>query len=522
MPEQTVPNWLRRKQRRARRPYRWSPEEDAQLQRLYGQAARPGVARRLTETLRRLTGDEAAQRSISAAFARAVQLGLEVRPADDEASLIWLARVSGVSNGVLCEAAWSGALPSTRRAGRRWVKAGDWEVWLARYRARQGDGTAICTGGHPWAGRKPQLPPGRDGDYTPFPGDWTPAEEQFLVDHLGILSDEEIAQALGRSPAAVPRRRSKRGLPAPSKHPEYITPKRIAKALGINEHLPIRWVKSGLLPGRRLPLDGVVHVVRRVTFLRWFVNPHNWIYFGLGERIRDPHLRRLFELKQARWQDAWWTLGQVAAYHGVERYDVAHAVEDGRIAAVKWGKRWVLKSEATRPGLALCRGKRHDFSRNWPEELDAFVVLARAVGLSYLAIARLARLSRGGLVAWRLRSLHRRGRIPALVESHGLRVLYDAESGRLLADWKAYRGRFPALTRALARFERGKPLTKDEAAMVAGVLAAWGEWQAETDEQRAAAGGQRRAANLGPAALRGAYERLRQWGIDPLHRTLPG
>jgi hypothetical protein len=429
--------------------------------------------------------------------------------------------VSGVSDAVLCQATWSGALPSTRRAGRRWVKAGDWEVWLARYRARQGQGKVVCTAGHPWAGRKPHLPPGRDGDFTPPPGAWTPAEEQFLVDHLGTLSDEEIAQALGRSCAAVHQRRSKRGLPAPSKHPEYITPKKIAAALGISDKLPMRWVESGLLPGRRLPLDGVVHVVRRVTFLRWFVNPRHWIYFRLGKRIRDPHLRRLFELKRARWEDAWWTLDQVAAYHGVARYDVCYAVEAGRIAVVKWGKRWVLKSEATRPGLAFYQGKGSDPDRNWPEALDAFVVLARAVGLSYTAIAHLARLSNCGLVAWRLRALHARGRIPALVESQGLRVLYDAGSGRLLADWKAYRARFPALARALARFERGKSLTKDETAMVAGVLAVWGEWQAETDEQRAAAGGQRRAANLGPAALRGAYERLRQRGIDPLRMDLP-
>jgi hypothetical protein len=76
--------------------------------------------------------------------------------------------------------------------------------------------------------------------------------------------------------------------------------------------------------------------------------------------------------------------------------------------------------------------------------------------------------------------------------------------------------------RALARFERGKPLAPDETAMVAGVLAIWGEWQAETDEQQAAAGGQCRAANLGSAAPRGTYERLRQRGIDPLRSDLPG
>jgi len=51
--------------------------------------------------------------------------------------------------------------------------------------------------------------------------------------------------------------------------------------------------------------------MRHVTFLRWALNPMNWIYFRL-HHIRDKHLRRLLALKQKRWNDKWLTPGQVA------------------------------------------------------------------------------------------------------------------------------------------------------------------------------------------------------------------
>jgi hypothetical protein len=143
------------------------------------------------------------------------------------------------------------------------------------------------------------------------------------------------------------------------------------------------------------------------------------------------------------------------------------------------------------------------------------------VGLSYPSIAELAKTGRS-TVPFRLKSLHERGRIPALIEEHGLHVLYDADTGRLLADWKEYRDRFPALARAMARFEEGKPLTKDETAMVAGVLAAWGEWQARTDKQRATAGALRHTANVSQTALLRAYARLWYRGVDPLGTCLFG
>ncbi len=489
---------------------------------MYGQASRPTIARLLTETLRRVTGDEAAERSTRSLNVHAHQLGLEVSPPADETYLSHLARVGGLSYSVLCKAAWSGELPSVRRGRQRWVMAGDWEVWLACYRARQGNGTvAVCDAGSPWTGKKRGLPPSRDGDFIPAPNAWTDEEDRFLVDNLGVIPEEEIARALGRSANAVHLRWTRLGLPAPSKNPEYIVARNISEALGMDSKAAMRWVDLGLLPGRRLPLGSVVRIVRRVTFLRWFINPRNWIYFRLGEHIQDPHLRRLLELKKERWGDEWWTPGQVAAYHGVDHRDVNRYIHAGKLAATKWGNWWILKSEATRPDLVFYKGKGCGPDRHWPESLDVFVVLARAVGLSYHSIADLTKTGRSS-VPFRLRSLHERGGIPALIEEHGLRVLYDADSGRLLADWKAYRDRFPALARAMARFEQGKLLTPADTAMVAGVLAAWGEWKAETDKQRVMAGALRHAANFSQTALLRAYARLWYRGIDPLGTSLFG
>lgn len=347
---------------------------------------------------------------------------------------------------------------------------------------------------------------------------WSDADDNFLHTHLGQLSEEEISRQLGRTVTAI-HLRWKRDLklPAPSKHPDFITTQKIADKLGVDCKAAMRWVDSGLLPGRRLPFNGrVVRSVSRVTFLRWALNPMNWIYFR-PERVRDKHLRRLLRQRKKRWGDEWLTPGQVAALHGVTHTAVNSKIHAGELQAVKWGNWRILRSEATKSGLRFIIGKGAT-QLDWSEAADAFLILARAVGLSTNAIATLVGGWQSGRVAYRLRELHRRRLIPRLIQQHQLKVLYQPRSGLLLADWKHYRNRFPRLARAMEHFSKGESLNKTDAIWVRGVLHAWAAWHAGTASQHDLARRLTTASHSATSTLRDVLAQMQAWRADPFKR----
>lgn len=277
---------------------------------------------------------------------------------------------------------------------------------------------------------------------------WTGKEDDFLRRNLGWLPEDEMARLLGRTVAAI-HLRWKRDLQlsAPSKHPDFITTQKIAETLGVDPKAAMRWVDRGLLPGRRLPTKRVIRSVQRAAFHAWAVNPMNWIYFR-PERVRDPHLKRLLELKARRWGDAWLTVGQAARLRGVGSTAINNAIHAGRLRGVKWGNWRLLRSEVAKPGLRfyVSKGGRAVPKVEWSEPADAFLVLATALGYSPGIISRLmggqrSRLAwTGKRVAYRLTVLKREGRIARLIRKFNLQVHY--RRGRLSADWKDYRQRF--------------------------------------------------------------------------------
>ncbi len=95
-----------------------------------------------------------------------------------------------------------------------------------------------------------------------------------------MLTDEEIARELGRTPIAI-RLRGKRDLrlPAPSKNPSLLTGEQIAQGLAIDTHSSMRLIDRGILPGYRLPSQRAIRVVKRIDLLMFATNPMNWIYF---------------------------------------------------------------------------------------------------------------------------------------------------------------------------------------------------------------------------------------------------
>ena len=148
---------------------------------------------------------------------------------------------------------------------------------------------------------------------------WTEEEDSFLRKNLGWLIDAEIGEQLGRSEVAVHLRWSRDlHLPSPSKAPDVITAHQAARMLGIDCHKTAHWVDMGLIPGRVMAGGRKIRLIQRVHFMMFVCSPKNWMWFN-PKKVQDLHLKRLLQLKVKRWGDEWWTLPQVAKYHGVDK-----------------------------------------------------------------------------------------------------------------------------------------------------------------------------------------------------------
>jgi hypothetical protein len=365
------------------------------------------------------------------------------------------------------------------------------------------------------------------GPASPAPR-WTRQEDDFLRQHLGRLPIEAIAARLGRTPVAVTLRwKRDLALPAPSKHPDILTAHLVAYALGVDGHALIKLIDRGLLPGRILPGQRNIRVVRRVALARWAVNPDHWPYF-LGSvrdtnRIRDGHLRRLIERQKGRWPDEWWTAGQVARYHGLANSNpVNRYIHTGRLVGLKWGNWFIKRSAATAPDLRFFSGKGSaaaaGYEQRWSDDLDAFLLLAAAMGCRPGATTKMTGRFSGQQIHHRLHVLRHSDRLPLLLARPELAgVQYNSTAGLLLADWRQHQARFPALTRSITRFTRGDDRPAD-IPQVIGVLRVWADWYADPadPDQQQLVKNLTHAANATPAYARAAYRELRQWDIDPL------
>lgn len=346
---------------------------------------------------------------------------------------------------------------------------------------------------------------------------WTPEEDQFVKDHLGVLSLEKIGEALGRSENAVKIRYTRKGWPAPSKQPEELTAREIGWRLGKCGKSIKTLIQREILPGRRIPGDRNIHVMKEVAFYRWAVNPAHWIYFD-PDRVRDEKLQRLLARQRERWGYEWLTTGQVARMHDLPggSNDVTRHIYAGKLTAVKYQFWRIKRSVAEAHHFRRGRGRGHE--RDWSEEGDAFLLLARAVGCPPRAIARLMKAPRRQ-PAYRLRSLHKRGLIPALIDRHRLDVEYggtESSSPTMFADWRSVAHRFPSIQRAVDRLKAGAGLSRPQLNLLRGVLRTWAVWHADGDPAREAMA--EKLAEPGAyseARLRRDWREIRTWGVDP-------
>lgn len=343
---------------------------------------------------------------------------------------------------------------------------------------------------------------------------WQPEEDEFVRRNWGWLHIDEIARHLGRSANAVDIHRDRYladEIPATTRRGDWLTAQEVGRRLGTSCVKTItRLISEGLLPARMAPLDRAIYLVSYDAMIRFAANPENWIYFK-PHRVRDAKLRRFIHLRQQRWNDEWWTPGQVAAYHGVSVSAASNQIYQRCLPAKRWGNWWVKRSDAI--NARFVRGKGSKSVIQWTDEADAFLILARAVGLSWGAIERMCKWQRTR-APYRVDTLVELGRLPAICHAQG--VLYDPDRGLLLADWRNHQGRFPLLTRAARRFVRGGQAETDELSVVVGVLSVWGRWYAQTPEQDELAETWRHYAYVTRETVDRVYQELLSWGVDPL------
>ena len=351
--------------------------------------------------------------------------------------------------------------------------------------------------------------------YTPAKrAGWTDEEEEYLRHNLGWLSEQQMADHLGRTVEGIHIHWEREmRLPAPTRHPDWMPCNQVAIALGIPCVKTITgWIeKFKFLPGRPLPANRKIVVVHRQDLIRFVVNPKNWLYFKT-ERVRDPYIKALIERQRKRWNDDWWTVGQVAAYHGVSLSHINNQIRRGTIPAVDYGNWHVLRSVATDPRLKFFRGKGAAETIPWSDSVDGWILLARAVGLSFPVISKLCAWEKNRADV-RLRRMSK-DEIELAIQRTKAKVQYNRETGVLWVDWRQCAHRFPSLVRAIERFHAGLPLTEAHRNLLSGVLWSWAQWHADTPERARYAKRLTWHNVVTRDTIQRILDELRAWGLD--------
>lgn len=391
---------------------------------------------------------------------------------------------------------------------------------------------------------------------------WSDAEDEFLTEMLGRLTETEIGQALAeinggyvRTTTAVHLRwKRDLGLPAPSKDPDYYTAPQIGLMLGLPDARTVGyWVDRGLLPGEYIAYEpgtkGETRVIRRVrrdVFLAWVVNPANWVYLDIERFDPDSKAGRLTRMRCERQGWRWLSTNQVAALHGVHNKDVIRLIKRGEFPSARqvpnfsgrhnqprWACWFVRSDDASRPEVMFHRRKGSNqelgdqlrsLGKRWSPKGDAFLALAAGLGLFSTDVAAMLN---GQLdskqAAARVAFLKRNPeKLQRLLEAHDLEMVsYDAERQALHVDWRRVADCFPTVRRAVSAFLGGSP-TRKQVRIVAGLL--WGctSWHAASDptleplRRRLQVVGGKGSARMYHQKVLGNYQALVERGLDPL------
>jgi hypothetical protein len=219
---------------------------------------------------------------------------------------------------------------------------------------------------------------------------WTREEDEFLRNNLGSIGIEEVAAALGRSVVSIKIRRIRRGIPAPSKRPGWLTGQDVSRFLGVDVHAVMRWNQSGLMKFDIIPGERGVMNIRQVALYIWATRPEHWIYFKV-QNMRDFHLKRLVIRAQEIWGDRWLIIGDAARLIGCNSKSLNMRVNRGKIPEARKNGNWfipetVAKGITIYPGKGGSRAQQETNRQN--TRADRWMMHARFdLGMTYVDIA---------------------------------------------------------------------------------------------------------------------------------------
>jgi hypothetical protein len=201
---------------------------------------------------------------------------------------------------------------------------------------------------------------------------WDSEEDEYLRRNLGRITYAEIARHLGRTVTAV-NLRWKRDLhlPAPRRHPEWLTLEQIAVGIGKDGHSITKLADRGILPTRCPYEVANIRVVERQVLLKWILDPMHWCYFDTNQvgafkprtwrRRGRPDIvfwrtaRQQVLAARKAWKDEWLLIGKAAKFlkfeegkwhNGISRLN--NAIHAGILQATDFGNWWILRSELER------------------------------------------------------------------------------------------------------------------------------------------------------------------------------
>ena len=245
-----------------------------------------------------------------------------------------------------------------------------------------------------------------------------------------------------------------------------MTANQVRMLLGMTDGRPvIGWIKKGLVLGHQIDGDST-WMVHEISLRRWVTSPLSWAYFD-PSAISDEHLSRLVDLARKRWNDKWLSTRQVADMKGTNTKAVVMAIKrgqlpgvhiqekDGRHTGAAWAFWAVKQSDAV---TWECNAPAFDLT----DEFHAFMLLARAIGLSSERIGMLCGVSRE-MVSKRMHMIDRKRLVPKLISKHNRLSIVSTSvpTVHVHADWRECADQFPHLRRAFDRYMSGKASSDD-------------------------------------------------------------
>ncbi|HVN67065.1 MAG TPA: hypothetical protein VMT55_01730 [Candidatus Sulfotelmatobacter sp.] len=211
---------------------------------------------------------------------------------------------------------------------------------------------------------------------------WTKAEEDFLRENYGRLSETEIGRRLGRTQPSIENHvKRELHLTAPSKDPRILTAEHVAMGIGVDGKTVHMLCDRGILPARRQAAarakpgyERAIRLVDRMLFMKWLLLPAHWIYFKperVGKMIRrgkrayteiydhkfwDQAAVALARAKR-KWKDKWLNSTQAARILKCNRRSINRGIHARTLKATRWGNWWILRSNLPKTGTIDATGK---------------------------------------------------------------------------------------------------------------------------------------------------------------------